>query len=179
MQFTGIIRRIDDLGRVSIPKEIRRELRIREGDALECYINNNGEIAFRKYSSMECVYDLASQLCDSVYKNWGYTVIITDKNNIVATSNSAKKLLLGKRISEQIKEIIYNNGSVRQYDDDSIIFIDDEGKGYTSISTLSPIVFDNEVIGCVLFLGNHTNENDIGYKTSKTIATFLSNQMNV
>ena len=72
MKATGIVRRIDDLGRVVIPKEIRRTMRIREGDPLEIYTDRDGEVIFRKYSLMGGISDFAAQICDTVYKTTGH-----------------------------------------------------------------------------------------------------------
>ena len=86
MKATGIVRRIDDLGRVVIPKEIRRTLRIREGDPLEIYTEKDGEVIFKKYSPMGDLTDLAAQICDSIVKNTGHIAAVCDRDTIIAAS---------------------------------------------------------------------------------------------
>ena len=99
MKATGIVRRIDDLGRVVIPKEIRRTQRIREGDPLEIFISADGEVSFKKYSPIGGLSTMAAQCADVLSKNIGMTVLICDREQIIATAGSGKKDLLDKRIS--------------------------------------------------------------------------------
>ena len=82
MKATGIVRRIDDLGRVVIPKEIRRTLRIRDGDPLEIFTEKDGEVIFKKYSPMGDLHELAGRVCEAVQKNLGFTRIITQRLNV-------------------------------------------------------------------------------------------------
>lgn len=179
MRSTGIIRRIDDLGRVSIPKEVRRMMRIREGDALECYTTCEGEVVFKKYSFMECVTDLASQLCESMSVNFGLTIAITDQDSILAVSGEAatKHDLLGKRINNQIEQII-SGRQVYQCDNGDTIFIDDSRK--YCVVMITPIISVGELMGSVLIVGNNIkSDGDIEYKVSKTIANILGKQMDI
>ena len=90
MKATGIVRRIDDLGRVVIPKEIRRTLRIREGDPLEIYTERDGEVIFKKYSPMGDLQDFADQICDSIGKNTGAIAAVSDRDSIIALSGVPK-----------------------------------------------------------------------------------------
>ena len=84
MKATGIVRRIDDLGRVVIPKEIRRTMRIREGDPLEIFTNGDGGVVFKKYSLMGGLGDFSAQLCESLYKTTGKMVTITDRDACIS-----------------------------------------------------------------------------------------------
>ena len=79
MKATGIVRRIDDLGRVVIPKEIRRTMRIREGDPLEIFVSNEGEVIFKKYSPISELGSIAAQYCEVLYRTAGFPVLITDR----------------------------------------------------------------------------------------------------
>ncbi len=90
MKATGIVRRIDDLGRVVIPKEIRRTMRIREGDPLEIYTSKDGEVIFKKYSLMGGVDEFAAQLCDTLSKSTGTSVAVTDRDSVIAAAGSAR-----------------------------------------------------------------------------------------
>ena len=96
MKATGIVRRIDDLGRVVIPKEIRRTLRIREGDPLEIYTEKDGEVIFKKYSPMGELSSYAAEICESLYKSTGGTVAVCDRDSMIAVSGGGKKELLEK-----------------------------------------------------------------------------------
>ena len=104
MKATGIVRRIDDLGRVVIPKEIRRTLRLREGDPVEIYTGENGEIILRKYSVMSDLNEFAVQFADSLAKTAGYPTCITDRDSVVAVSGISKKDFTGKRITRQLEQ---------------------------------------------------------------------------
>ena len=96
MKATGIVRRIDDLGRVVIPKEIRRTMRIREGDPLEIYTTRDGEVIFKKYSLIGGLEDFAAQFCDTLSRNTDFTAAVTDRDGIVAVAGAGKRELLGK-----------------------------------------------------------------------------------
>ena len=86
MKATGIVRRIDDLGRIVIPKEIRRTLRIREGDPLEIYTEKDGEVIFKKYSPMGELSSYAAEICESLYKSTGGTVAVCDRDSMIAVT---------------------------------------------------------------------------------------------
>lgn len=91
LKATGIVRRIDELGRIVIPKEIRRTLRLREGDPVEIYTGENGEIILRKYSVMSDLNEFAVQFADSLAKTAGYPTCITDRDAVVAVSRHFKE----------------------------------------------------------------------------------------
>ena len=102
MKATGIVRRIDDLGRVVIPKEIRRTMRIREGDPLEIYTTKDGEVIFKKYSLLGGLEDFAAQFCDTLSRSTDFTAAVTDRDAIIAVAGVGKRELLGKTISEPL-----------------------------------------------------------------------------
>ena len=106
MKATGIVRRIDDLGRVVIPKEIRRTMRIREGDPLEIYTTRDGEVIFKKYSLIGGLEDFAAQFCDTLSRNTDFTAAVTDRDGIVAVAGAGKRELLGKNLSPQLEQIM-------------------------------------------------------------------------
>ena len=91
MKATGIVRRIDDLGRVVIPKEIRRTMRIREGDPLEIFTSKDGEVIFKKYSLLGGVDEFAAQLCETLSKTTGATVAVTDRDSVIAAAGGARR----------------------------------------------------------------------------------------
>ena len=106
MKATGIVRRIDDLGRVVIPKEIRRTLRIREGDPLEIYTEKDGEVIFKKYSPMGDLGEFAGQICESIGKNTGYIAAVCDRDAIIAVHGVQKRELLDKRCSQELEQLM-------------------------------------------------------------------------
>ena len=106
MKATGIVRRIDDLGRVVIPKEIRRTMRIREGDPLEIYTSRDGEVIFKKYSLLGGVEDFAADLCETMSRSTGAICAITDRDTIIAVAGGAKRELMGKRISQELEQVM-------------------------------------------------------------------------
>ena len=106
MKATGIVRRIDDLGRVVVPKEIRRTLRIREGDPLEIYTDREGGIILRKYSPIGELSQFSKQYAEALAQNTGYIVSITDRDRHIAAAGSGKKELMQKEISRQLDNLM-------------------------------------------------------------------------
>ena len=106
MKATGIVRRIDDLGRVVIPKEIRRTMRIREGDPLEIYTDRDGEVIFKKYSPIGELGIFATQYAEILARTSGFGICITDKDNVIAVSGASKKELMDKKISTEMENTI-------------------------------------------------------------------------
>ena len=123
MKATGIVRRIDDLGRVVIPKEIRRTMRIREGDPLEIYTSKDGEVIFKKYSLMGGVDEFAAQLCETLSKSTGTTVAVTDRDSVIAAAGSARRDLIGKRISPQLEQIMDDRGIYRAAPSERSVYV--------------------------------------------------------
>ena len=118
MKATGIVRRIDDLGRIVVPKEIRRTLRIREGDPLEIFTDREGEIILKKYSPIGELSQFAGEYAESLAHTTGYLVLITDGDHVVAASGSGKRDFEGKPISGQLEEIIGERKSLVASDDE-------------------------------------------------------------
>ena len=114
MKATGIVRRVDDLGRIVIPKEIRRTLRIREGDPLEIYTEKDGGVIFRKYSPMGDLQEFAAQMCESIGSATGHIATVSDRDSIIALYGAPKRELMDKpnspeleRLMEQRKNYLY------------------------------------------------------------------------
>ena len=133
MKATGIVRRIDDLGRVVIPKEIRRTLRIREGDPLEIYTEKDGGVIFRKYSPMGDLQDFAAQICESIGKNTGRIAAVSDRDSIIALSGAPRRELVDRRNSadlenlmEQRKSYRYSPGNVKLRAVEGMLLMDEE-----------------------------------------------------
>ena len=106
MKATGIVRRIDDLGRVVIPKEIRRTLRIRDGDPLEIFTDKDGEVIFKKYSPIGELSDFAAQICDSLHRSTDALAAVCDRDSVIAVAGGGKRELLSKRVSPELEQLM-------------------------------------------------------------------------
>ena len=178
MKATGIVRRIDDLGRVVIPKEIRRTMRIREGDPLEIYTSKEGEVIFKKYSLMGGVDEFASQICETLSKSTGATVAVTDRDSIIAAAGSARRDLIGKRISAQLEQIMEDRGIYQASANERSVFVTESLDRYCA-TIAAPIISEGDALGLVLFVGTEgeTTAGETEYKLAQTIASFLGKHM--
>ena len=131
MKATGIVRRIDDLGRVVIPKEIRRTMRIREGDPLEIYTSKEGEVIFKKYSLMGDIDDLAGQFCEALSKNVSGIVAVTDRDTVISIAGGGKRELLEKRISGELEKILEDRSIYRDTSGEGTVAVTDGNEKYT------------------------------------------------
>lgn len=178
MKATGIVRRIDDLGRVVIPKEIRRTMRIREGDPLEIYTSRDGEVIFKKYSLLGGVEDFASDLCETMSRSTGSVCAVTDRDTIIAVAGGAKRELMGKRISTELEQIMENRKIYQHTGDGRTIPVSD---GVETLFTCvaAPILAEGDLLGLVLFVGTNpaavTGESE--YKLAQTVSAFLGRHM--
>jgi len=181
MKATGIVRRIDDLGRVVIPKEIRRTLRIREGDPLEIFTDREGEIILKKYSPIGELTEFAGEYVESLFETTRHTAIITDRDGVIAVSGSAKKDYTEKRLSPELEKIIESreiyvaNGNTKPIRITANEFSPDS----YSCQVIAPILVHGDPIGSVMLLSKEKNikMGEIEEKLVKTACTFLSRQM--
>lgn len=157
MKATGIVRRIDDLGRVVIPKEIRRTMRIREGDPLEIYTNVDGEVIFKKYSPVGEISDFATDYAEVLSKIGGCPAVICDRDHVIAASGIQKKEVLERRVSNSLEDVIEQRKSIayKSYDDKRINPI--EGMDRYAIAC-TPIVVQGDVSGAVIMLASDGHE---------------------
>lgn len=178
MKATGIVRRIDDLGRVVIPKEIRRTMRIREGDPLEIFTNNDGGVVFKKYSLMGGLGDFSAQLCDSLHKTTGRMVTITDRDVCLSVAGTGRKELVDKNISPALAQIMEGRQIYQYQEGRPALAVSDYTDRYV-ITTAAPILSEGDVLGCVVFLAERDKLAVSGeeYKLSQTIAGFLGRHM--
>ena len=161
MKATGIVRRIDDLGRVVVPKEIRRVLRIREGDPLEIFTNNLGEVILKKYSPINDLSEFATEYAETVSKILGGTIIVSDTDQIIAASGTAKKEYNNMKVDPELDKIIQ---SKNQYSNDSKIVV--------------PIVSHGDPIGSITILPKENHHlGDVELKIAEVGASFLAKQM--
>ena len=126
MKATGIVRRIDDLGRVVIPKEIRRTMRIREGDPLEIYTDKDGEVIFKKYSLMGGLGDFAGQMCETLNKTTGQIAVITDRDTCISVAGTPRRELADKRVSTELEQIMEGRQIYQYRAGDNPLFVCDE-----------------------------------------------------
>ncbi len=178
MKATGIVRRIDDLGRVVIPKEIRRTMRIREGDPLEIYTDRDGEVIFKKYSPVGELASFAGHICETLSKTTGQTAIVSDRDSIIAASGAGKRDLHEKRISKELERIIESRQIYQHKSGETPVAVAD-GEGANFISIAAPIISEGDVSGCVAFVfdGVEAELGETGYKLAQTVAGFLGKQM--
>ena len=151
MRATGIVRRIDDLGRVVIPKEIRRTMRIREGDPLEIYTNSDGEVILKKYSAISEMSENAGYVADIMFKIAGCPVLIFDKDHVVASAGVPRKEFAERRVTSQLEELMENRGQFFCPDGDTNNFFPVEGVTRTATAAL-PIITAGDVSGAVAFM---------------------------
>ncbi len=178
MKATGIVRRIDDLGRVVIPKEIRRTMRIREGDPLEIFTNRDGEVIFKKYSLIGELGNFAVQYAEALSKTAGCPVCISDKDNIIAVSGAPKKEFIDRRVSDDLERIMEEKTSfiVKSGVTKNMNVIDGTDKYMAGL--VSPIISEGDSIGSVVFLdeGNITFT-ETEEKLAKSASMFLGRHM--
>ena len=182
MKATGIVRRIDELGRVVIPKEIRRTLRIREGDPLEIFVDREGGVILKKYSPIGELGDFAREYADSIHQSVAHTAAICDKDNVIAVSGNGKKELIDKPVSMEVEEIMQSRA--RHKADSSSggemlpIAVNDDQTKYTA-QMIVPILASGDSIGAVMLLSKEPGA-QIGQaeaKVCETAAGFMGRQM--
>lgn len=179
MKATGIVRRIDDLGRIVIPKEIRRTLRIRESDPLEIFTDREGEIILKKYSPIGEMSTFAKQYAESLAQVSGHTALITDRDQFIAVSGGYKSVL-GKSLSKALEEKINDRETViAARGDRNFISIFDETSEEYQHEAIAPIICEGDVIGAVILIQNDNKSKmgEVEQKLIQSAAGFLGRQM--
>ena len=183
MKATGIVRRIDDLGRVVIPKEIRRTLRIREGDPLEIFVDREGEVILKKYSPIGELGDFAKEYADSLHEAVGHISCIADRDNVIAVSGAPKKEYLNKpigpaveKVMEDRKAVLINQPGEHMY---CISCGEDNEECKFTAEVIAPIIAEGDPIGAVILASKDPNAKmgEIELKLAETAAGFLAKQM--
>ncbi len=173
MKATGIVRRIDDLGRVVIPKEIRRTMRIREGDPLEIYTTREGEVIFKKYSLIGGLEDFAAQFCDTLCRSTDFSAAVTDRDAVIAIAGAGKRELLGKPVSAPLERIMQERGL---YCGEGVPVC--EGNDGYRAAVAAPILCEGDVLGAVVFLSpDDRAAGETECKLAQTVAAFLGKHM--
>ena len=178
MKATGIVRRVDDLGRIVIPKEIRRTLKIREGDPLEIYTEKDGGVIFRKYSPMGDLQDFAEQICESIGANTGLVAAVSDRDSIIALHGAPKRELMDKPNSQELDKLMENRKNYRYTPGDSLIRATESSDKY-HLGVAAPILSQGDLMGAVLLLmgENASPMQESDQKLAQTVAGFLGKQM--
>ncbi|MBO5953668.1 MAG: AbrB/MazE/SpoVT family DNA-binding domain-containing protein [Oscillospiraceae bacterium] len=178
MKATGIVRRVDDLGRIVIPKEIRRTLKIREGDPLEIYTEKDGGVIFRKYSPMGDLQEFAAQMCEAIGANTGSIAAVSDRDSIIALSGAPKRELVDKPNSQELEKLMEQRRNYRFMPGETPIRAT-EGSDKYHLGVAAPILSQGDLMGCVMLLmGENTAPfQEADQKLAQTVAGFLGKQM--
>lgn len=184
MKATGVVRRIDDLGRVVIPKEIRKTLRIKEGDPLEIYTDRDGGIILKKYSPIGELTEFATGYAETLSKTTGHIAFITDKDTVIAVSGGPKKDYLEQGVSDELEQLMEDKEVYTSKDNSDIAMPitknDNKDKKYNS-QVVCPIISNGDTIGTVILLSKESNikMNEVEKKVAQSAATFLGSQMEI
>ncbi len=178
MKATGIVRRIDDLGRVVIPKEIRRTLRIREGDPLEIFVDRDGEVILKKYSPIGELGDFAKEYAESLYESTGHITLISDRDTIIAIAGASKKEYLDKPISMLLENSMDNRKITLESNTATYEVVRDHPETISAF-VIAPIVSGGDPIGTVVLLNKDetVKMSELESKMAETAAGFLGKQM--
>ena len=184
MKATGVVRRIDDLGRVVIPKEIRKTLRIKEGDPLEIFTDKEGEVILKKYSPIGELSEFAVGYAETLAKTTGHIACITDKDTVIAVSGGSKKEYLEQDLSKELEEVMENKEVYTSKENNEIALPvtknDNKDKIYNS-QVIYPIISDGDVIGSVILMSKEPNKKmgDVEFKVVQSAAGFLGSQLEI
>lgn len=181
MKATGIVRRIDDLGRVVIPKEIRRTLRIREGDPLEIFTDREGGVILKKYSPINELSDFAKEYAESLNASIGHIIAVADKDAIISVSGSAKKEYIDKRVSDELEKLMDERKTFNMEEEGKSIplYDDDEAEGKYMAQVITPIIAGGDAVGAVAIFSKDEDSKfgQLEIKMAETAASFLGKQM--
>jgi AbrB family transcriptional regulator (stage V sporulation protein T) len=178
MKATGIVRRIDDLGRVVIPKEIRRTLRIREGDPLEIFVDRDGEVILKKYSPIGELGDFAKEYAESLFESTSHITMIADRDNIIALAGGSKKEYLDKQVGVIVESCMENRKTILETTPNEVEICKDLREKYNSY-VIAPIITGGDPIGAVILLTKDeaVRMTQMEVKMAETAAGFLGKQM--
>lgn len=177
MKATGIVRRIDDLGRVVVPKEIRRTLRIREGDPLEIFTDKEGEIILKKYSPMGELGGVVKELCQAVAKASQRSVAICDRDSVIAVAGASAKSLSEVSISSDLKHLMEERNRYDGKEQKHRYYVSEDKTG--EIALAYPIISSGDVTGCIIFLedGEKKGVSEVDIKLADMLTLFLGSQL--
>lgn len=179
MRATGIVRRIDDLGRIVIPKELRRTLRIRESDPIEIFSGREGEIILKKYSPMGEISTFARQYAESLAQVSGKAALIADRDQFIAVSGGFRTFL-GKSISKELEDKLEKRETLMAtVSDKKFIPVVKDNTDEFEEEAICPIICEGDVIGGVILLGATRKDKmgEVELKLIQSAAGFLGRQM--
>ncbi len=180
MKATGIVRRIDDLGRVVIPKEIRRTMRIHEGDPLEIFTERDGEVIFKKYSPMAQLNSFASDYAEALNKAAGVIAVICDRDSVIAVSGIPKKEMAEQKITSELEGLTEKRKPFAFNGESAKLYVCPDNKYYIVCSC--PIISLGDIAGCVCIVAKDTDHapscTDLELKLASAAAHFLAKQLN-
>ena len=182
MKATGVVRRIDDLGRIVIPKEIRKTLRIKEGDPLEIFTDKDGEIILKKYSPIGELSEFAINYAETLAKTTGHIACITDKDTVIAVSGAPKKEFLQQNLSSELEEIMDQKEIYTSKGNNEVSLPitqnENQERKYNS-QVVYPIVSQGDSIGSIILISKdkNTKMGDMELKVVQSAASFLGSQM--
>ena len=178
MKATGIVRRVDSLGRVVIPKEIRHTLRIKEGAPLEIYTEKDGGVTFRKYSPLGDLQDFAVQICDSIRSNTGCIAAVSDRESIIALSGAPRRELQDKPNSPELEQLMEQRKFYRYAAGSQPLHPTESSERYR-LGVAAPIISQGDLMGCVMMLLEPDSEplTESDQRLAQTVAEFLGKQM--
>ena len=184
MKATGVVRRIDDLGRIVIPKEIRKTLHIKEGDPLEIFTDKEGEVILKKYSPIGELSEFATGYAETLAKTTGHIACITDKDTVIAVSGGSKKEFLEQSLSKQLEEVLENKEIYSSSDNNEValpITENDNKERKFNAQVIYPIVCQGDVIGSVILIAKEQNTKmgESEFKVVQSAAGFLGSQMDI
>ncbi len=184
MKATGVVRRIDDLGRIVIPKEIRKTLRIKEGDPLEIFTDKEGEVILKKYSPIGELSEFASGYADTLSKTTGHIACITDKDTVIAVSGGSKKEFLEQDLSQELEQLLEDKEIYTSKENNEVsipITKNDNKERKFNSQVVYPIISQGDVIGSVILLSKDANTKmgEAELKVVQSAAGFLSSQMDI
>lgn len=184
MKATGAVRRIDDLGRVVIPKEIRKTLRIKEGDPLEIFTDKEGEVILKKYSPIGELSEFATGYAETLARTTGHIACITDKDTVIAVSGGSKKEFLEQDVSPELESIMDEKESYTSQENNGVsipITKNDTKERKYNAQVVYPIISDGDVIGSVILLSKEskTKMTEVEQKVAQSAANFLGTQMQI
>ena len=184
MKATGVVRRIDDLGRVVIPKEIRKTLRIKEGDPLEIFTDREGQVILKKYSPIGELSEFATGYAETLAKTTGHIACITEKDTIIAVSGGSKKEFLEQDVSQELEKLMEDKEVYTSKENSDMampITKNDTNEKKNKSQIVYPIISNGDTIGTVILMSKDSNTkmNEVEKKVAQSAATFLASQMEI
>ena len=184
MKATGIVRRIDDLGRIVIPIEIRRDMNIRDGDPLEIFVDKNGEVILKKYSAVAELGPFAQGIVNSLHETTQHLALLTDRDQIVAVAGGPERQYLGKRIGQPVlramdnREVLLFTPRAHNHQGPTL---EEVGTAACPVQSevIAPVIVGGDPVGAVLLAATAENVSfgELEQKLTQTAAGFLARHM--